>query len=83
MTPPFPEICKKDLVVTVSTMPRDLILENFLVSCKGEEEVGGGAGPNPTFSSSGHFSSIHILNIDLSLGYPPPPTFMGAGNKWK
>lgn len=44
MTPPFPEICKKDLVVTVSIMPRDLILENFLVSCKGEEEVGGGGG---------------------------------------
>lgn len=44
----------------------------------------GGGGPNPTFSSSEHFSSIHILNIDLSLGYPPPPpTFMGAGNKWK
>lgn len=72
MTPPFPEICKKDLVVTVPSMPKDLILEKFLVSCKGEEEVGGGAGPNPTFSSSGHFSSIHILNIDLSLGYPPP-----------
>lgn len=71
MTPPFPEICKKDLVVTVSTMPRDLILENFLVSCKG-----GGAGPTPTFSSSRHFSSIHILNIDLSLGYPPPPELL-------
>lgn len=71
MTPPFPEICKKDLVVTVSTMPRDLILEIFLVSCKGEEE-GGGAGPTPTFSSSRHFPSIHVLNIDLSLGYPPP-----------
>lgn len=55
MTPPFPEICKKDLVVTVSTMPRDLILEKFLVSCKGEEEVGGGLALTPPFLAADIF----------------------------
>lgn len=47
----------------------------------------GGGGPNPTFSSSEHFSSIHILNIDLSLGYPPPQLLWeqvtnGSEAKW-
>lgn len=37
----FFEICKKDFVVMVFIMLRDFILENFLVLCKGEEEVGG------------------------------------------
>lgn len=51
MTPPFPEICKKDLVVTLSTMPRDLILENFWFHARG----GGGLALPPPFLAADIF----------------------------
>lgn len=54
MTPPFPEICKKDLVVTVSTMPRDLILEIFFGFMQGGEE-GGGLALAPPFLAADIF----------------------------
>lgn len=81
MTPPFPEICKKDLVVTVSTMPRDLILEKFLVSCK-EEEGGGGLALSPPFLAADIIFQF-TYKILIYHWVSPPPTFMGAGNKWK
>lgn len=83
MTPPFTDICTKDLCRDGIYYAKGSYFRKIFGFMQGGGGGGGGAGPNPTFSSSGHFSSIHILNIDLSLGYPPPPTFMGAGNKWK
>lgn len=78
MTPPFPEICKKDLCRDGIYYAKGSYFRIFLgfMQGGGGEREGGGAGPTPTFSSSRHFSSIHILNIDLSLGYPPPPQLL-------
>lgn len=82
MTPPFPEICKKDLVVTVPSMPKDLILENFLVSCIMGRYIhlhrwsGGGGGlappPRPLFLAADNFLQFtnKVLNYHLVTPLP-------------